>query len=114
MQQLGRGIRLSNGKECLTVLDFIGQSNIKYIFEEKFKSLLSYNNHSIDYELKHGFTSVPKGCYIQLEKKASEYILENIKSSYTGKRGLISRIRTFTEDTGKELTLANFVNHYHL
>ena len=114
LQQLGRGLRLSNGKECLTVLDFIGQSNIKYNFEEKFKSLLSYNNHSIDYELKHGFTSVPKGCYIQLEKKASEYILENIKSSYTGKRGLISRIRTFTEDTGKELTLANFVNHYHL
>lgn len=114
LQQLGRGLRLSNGKECLTVLDFIGQSKIKYNFEEKFKSLLSYNNHSIDYELKHGFTSVPKGCYIQLEKKASEYILENIKSSYTGKRGLISRIRTFTEDTGKELTLANFVNHYHL
>lgn len=25
LQQLGRGLRLSEGKECLTVLDFIGQ-----------------------------------------------------------------------------------------
>lgn len=25
LQQLGRGLRLAEGKECLTVLDFIGQ-----------------------------------------------------------------------------------------
>ena len=36
LQQLGRGLRLSEGKECLTVLDFIGQANRKYNFEEKF------------------------------------------------------------------------------
>ena len=35
LQQLGRGLRLSEGKECLTVLDFIGQANKKYNFEEK-------------------------------------------------------------------------------
>ena len=29
LQQLGRGLRLADGKECLTVLDFIGQSNKK-------------------------------------------------------------------------------------
>lgn len=27
LQQLGRGLRLSEDKECLTVLDFIGQAN---------------------------------------------------------------------------------------
>lgn len=27
LQQLGRGLRLCKGKECLTVLDFIGQAN---------------------------------------------------------------------------------------
>ena len=30
LQQLGRGLRLSEEKECLTVLDFIGQANKKY------------------------------------------------------------------------------------
>ena len=29
LQQLGRGLRLADGKECLTVLDFIGQANKK-------------------------------------------------------------------------------------
>ena len=32
LQQLGRGLRLSEDKECLTVLDFIGQANKKYNF----------------------------------------------------------------------------------
>lgn len=32
LQQLGRGLRLAENKECLTVLDFIGQANKKYNF----------------------------------------------------------------------------------
>ena len=62
LQQLGRGLRLSEDKECLTVLDFIGQANRKYNFEEKFAALLSNTNHSVQYEIKHGFISAPKGC----------------------------------------------------
>jgi superfamily II DNA or RNA helicase len=114
LQQLGRGLRLSDGKECLTVLDFIGQANKKYNFEEKFAALLSNTNHSVQYELKHGFTALPKGCYVQLEKKAAQVILNNIRQSFDSKAGLISRIETFTEDSGLELTLKNFLRYYHL
>ena len=98
----------------LLVLDFIGQANKRYNFEEKFRALLANTKHSVDYELKHGFVSAPKGCYVQFEKKAQEYILDNIRASYSGKRGLISRIESFEEDTGKELTFANFISHYHM
>lgn len=70
LQQLGRGLRLADGKECLTVLDFIGQANKKYDFESKFKALLSNTDRNISNEIKNGFISAPKGCYIQLEKKA--------------------------------------------
>ena len=114
LQQLGRGLRIAPEKDCLTVLDFIGQANKRYNFEEKFRALLANTKHSVDYELKHGFVSAPKGCYVQLEKKAQEYILSNIRSSYSGKKGLISRIESFEEDTGKELTFANFISHYHM
>ena len=79
LQQLGRGLRLSDGKDCLTVLDFIGQANKKYNFEEKFAALLANTNHSVQHEVKNGFVSLPKGCYIKLEKKATDIILENIK-----------------------------------
>lgn len=114
LQQLGRGLRLSEGKECLTVLDFIGQANRKYNFEEKFAALLSNTTHSVQYELKNGFISAPKGCYIQLEKKAAKNILANIKSSFGAKSGLVGRIATFEEDSGLSINLANFSSYYRL
>lgn len=114
LQQLGRGLRLSEGKECLTVLDFIGQANKKYNFEDKFSSLLSNITRGVTREIKDGFISLPKGCYVQLEKKAARYILDNIRASYGNSAGLVSHIATFEEDTGLELTLANFLDYYHI
>jgi superfamily II DNA or RNA helicase len=114
LQQLGRGLRLAREKECLTVLDFIGQSNKKYNFEDKFRALLENTTKSVQREVKEGFVSLPKGCYIQLEKKAKEYILNNIRSAFGNKTGIIMRIASFVEDTGKELSLKNFLEHYHL
>ena len=114
LQQLGRGLRLSENKECLTVLDFIGQANRKYNFENKFAALLSNTTRSVSREIKDGFISLPKGCYIQLEKKAAKYILDNIRASYGNSSGLVSRISSFANDTGSELTLANFLDYYHI
>lgn len=114
LQQLGRGLRLAEKKECLTVLDFIGQANKRYNFEDKFAALLSNTNNSITRELKNGFVSAPKGCYIQLEKKAAQYVLDNIRASYGNSAGIASRLETFEEDSGLELTLSNFLDYYHL
>ena len=114
LQQLGRGLRLAEGKECLTVLDFIGQANKKYNFEDKFAALLSNTTRSVTREIKDGFVSLPKGCYIQLERKAEKYVLDNIRASYGNSAGIVSRLASFTQDTGKDLTLAHFLDHYHI
>lgn len=114
LQQLGRGLRLAEDKECLTVLDFIGHANRKYNFEDKFAALLSNTAHSLGSEIKNGFVSLPKGCYIQLEKKAAKYILENIRASYGNSMGLTARIASFEEDTDLKLSLANFLRYYHM
>ncbi len=114
LQQLGRGLRLAEDKECLTVLDFIGQANRHYKFEEKFQALLANTSRSIEREIKDGFVSLPKGCYIQLEKKASQSILENIRQSYKTSQGLVNRIARFEEDTGTPATFENFLAYYHL
>ena len=45
-------------------------------------ALLSNTTRSVTHEIKNGFVSVPTGCYIQLEKQAAKYILENIRASY--------------------------------
>ena len=114
LQQLGRGLRLCENKECLTVLDFIGQANRRYNFEDKYAALLSNTHRSVTREIKEGFVSLPKGCYILLERKASRYILENIRAAYGSSAGLISKIETFEEDTGMELSLAHFLDYYHI
>ena len=114
LQQLGRGLRLAENKECLTVLDFIGQANKRYNFEDKFAALLSNTGRGVTREIREGFVSAPKGCYIQLEKKAARIILDNIRASYGNSAGLISRLASYEEDSGQKLTLANFLDYLHL
>lgn len=114
LQQLGRGLRLCEGKDCLTVLDFIGQANKNYNFESKFAALLDNTSRGVISELNNGFVSAPKGCYIQLEKLAKEYILNNIKASFGATAGLISKLSSFEETSGLLLNLANFVEYNHL
>lgn len=114
LQQLGRGLRLCEGKDCLTVLDFIGQANKNYNFESKFAALLDNTSRGVISELNNGFVSAPKGCYIQLEKLAKEYILNNIKASFGATAGLISKLSGFEETSGLPLNIANFVEYNHL
>ena len=49
LQQLGRGLRLCDEKEALTVLDFVGQANRKYNFEDRFKALLSRTRRTVEH-----------------------------------------------------------------
>ena len=114
LQQLGRGLRLSDDKDCLTVLDFIGQAHMKYNFESKFAALLDNTRHTVKDEIESGFPLLPKGCYIKLEKQAQKYILDNIRQAIGNKSAIVKRLASFTEDSGKELNLANFLKYYNL
>ena len=114
LQQLGRGLRISEEKDCLTVLDFVGQANKNYNFREKFSALLSRNHRGLESEITEDFPDLPKGCYIQLERRAQEFILENIRQAIGTRSQLKSRISTFTADTGLPLTLRNFIEYYQM
>lgn len=114
LQQLGRGLRLAEDKECLTVLDFVGQAHQNYSYEEKLRALIGKSKHSVQHYVENGFFNLPKGCFVQLEKQAKEYILRNIKSSANTKANIISKLKTFEQDTGLPLSLLNVLTHYHL
>ncbi|WP_026573716.1 DEAD/DEAH box helicase [Bacillus sp. UNC438CL73TsuS30] len=114
LQQLGRGLRIAEGKECLTVLDYVGQAHKNYNFEEKFRALMGKTKHSVQHYVENGFFHLPKGCFVQLEKQAKDYILRNIKSSANTRGNLVAKMKYFEEDTGMPLTMASFLKHYHL
>lgn len=115
LQQLGRGLRLADGKECLTVLDFVGNSRPEYDFEGKFRALVGKTNTSIQKELEDDFPHLPLGCTINLEKKAKSYILQNIRNATSfNVNQLLNKIRNYKHQTSLPLTLKNFSNFYHI
>ena len=114
LQQLGRGLRLADGKECLTVLDFIGQSNKNYKFADKYRALIGKTKKSVESYVKDGFVSLPKGCFIKLEKQAKECVLRNIKGLKNNRDVLIGKIKYFENDTGEKLNLKNFLKYHNI
>jgi superfamily II DNA or RNA helicase len=112
LQQLGRGLRLNDGKECLTVLDFVGNARPEYDFSSKFRGMVGRSQMSIVDEIENNFPHAPLGCSIILQKQAKETILNNIKRAFVNQRRLISWIRGFAQHTNAPLTLNNFLNQY--
>ena len=112
LQQLGRGLRLTNEKECCTVLDFVGNSRPEYDFSHKFRSLIGKTNQPITKEIKQGFPHLPLGCRIELQEKTQEMILKNINKATHNKAKLLSLIINFPHNTKLPLTLTNFLHIY--
>lgn len=96
LQQLGRGLRLSAGKTELTVLDFVAQANRKYDFASRFRALTLHPEKNIQKQIKEGFTLLPLGCSIVMEKKARQYILDNITSAIYNKNRIIKEINSYS------------------
>ena len=115
LQQLGRGLRHSKGKECLTVLDFVGQSHRKYRIDRKFAALLRSNRRRIDSEIEKDFPNLPPGCSIQLERIAKNHILNHIKNTLGNLNHFVPEaLQTFEDETNKPLTFANFIQETDL
>ena len=115
LQQLGRGLRLADGKDCLTILDFVGNSRPEYDFESKFRALIGKTTTSVQKEIEDDFPHLPLGCSIVLEKKTKETILENIKKATSlNVNQLITKIINFQHQTTMPLTLNNFIELNHI
>jgi len=115
LQQLGRGLRLSDEKECLTVMDFVGNSRPEYDFEGKFRALVGKTNTPIQKEIDDDFPHLPLGCSIVLEKKIKKFILKNIQNATAFNiNQLLIKIRNYKHQTLLPLTLKNFSTFYHI
>lgn len=115
LQQFGRGLRLAKDKECLTVLDFVGNARPEYDFENKFRALIGKTNTPVLKEIEDDFPHLPLGCSIILEKIAKETILENVrKATQLGKKQLVQKIQNFKHQTNLPLKLSNFLVFYNL
>jgi superfamily II DNA or RNA helicase len=115
LQQLGHGLRLAPNKDCLTVLDFVGNARPEYDFEHKFRALVGKTQTSIIKEIEDEFPHLPLGCSIVLEKKAKEVILRNIRAAIGfNRRQLIIKIQNYKHQSTLSLSLQNFIEFQHI
>jgi len=115
LQQLGRGLRLVPGKECLTVLDFIGQAHKKYRFDVRYRALLDDPGRPIQHQVEVDFPHMPSGCLVKLERIAKEYVLQNIRQNLLGARTrLVEAICEDTEQLGRTPKLSEFLERHQL
>ena len=97
LQQLGRGLRLSEGKECLTALDFVGHMHAKFRFDRRFRAILGGTRKQILREVEQGFPRLPPGCAIHLQREAQQAVIENIKQTLgAGWSALVEDLRGLT------------------
>ncbi|MEP6754067.1 MAG: DUF3427 domain-containing protein [Chthonomonadales bacterium] len=116
LQQIGRGLRLCEGKSGVTVLDFVGQQHAKFRFDKRFRALTGLSRKELEVQVKLGFTSLPSGCHIELDRVTADRVLANIKAALPSKTQEIVQefralsngdsnypLRTFLDESGLSL-----------
>ncbi len=110
LQQLGRGLRLADNKDCLTVLDFVGNARPEYSFENKFRAMIGKTATAVKKEIEDNFPHLPLGCSIILEKKVKQVILKNItEATSLNRMKIVQKIQNFHHHTTLEFNLKNFI-----
>ncbi|MFD4174646.1 DUF3427 domain-containing protein [Streptomyces anulatus] len=112
LQQLGRGLRRTEDKAVLTVLDFIGQHRKEFRFEEQLHALTNLTRNRLLSNVEQDFPQLPSGCQIILEPKAKELIIDNIRAQITVNVTQLARevaayaeprLADFLRESGREL-----------
>jgi superfamily II DNA or RNA helicase len=94
LQQLGRGLRLTEDKACLTVLDFIGAQHQEFRFDLRFRALTGSSRRGLQRDVEQGFPTLPAGCHIELDRVAQQIVLDNVKQSLNVSwKGLVAEAR---------------------
>jgi Domain of unknown function (DUF3427) len=81
LQQLGRGIRRSHGKDVLTVRDFVGQQTKAFRFDLRYRRMLGRTRREIERDVAEDFPYLPAGCQMKLDPVAKKIVLDNIRTA---------------------------------
>jgi superfamily II DNA or RNA helicase len=121
LQQLGRGLRRSHGKDVLTVLDFVGHHTKSFRFDLRYRRMLGRSRREIERDVIDDFPYLPAGCQVKLDPVAKEIVLTNIRTSLPStwpqriaelrQLGHVS-LATYLRETGLELDDVYQRGHY--
>jgi superfamily II DNA or RNA helicase len=110
LQQLGRGLRRSEGKSLCTILDFVGQHRQEFRYDRRFRALLGGSRASVMKQIEDGFPFLPAGCHMELDRVASERVLDSIKRSVPSRwTEKADELRALAQER-REISLGEFLD----
>ena len=80
-QQIGRGLRLADGKDSCLVLDFVGQYNNEFRFDTLLRTITGLSRTQLQDSVEYGFGLLPTGCHIQFDRVSRERVLANLREA---------------------------------
>ena len=80
-QQIGRGLRLHEGKQSCLVLDFVGRYRTDFRFDRLLSTISGLSRGQMIDAVEKGFSSLPPGCHIQLQQFTKEQILRSLRTA---------------------------------
>lgn len=80
-QQIGRGLRLHEGKQSCLVLDFVGRYREDFRFDRLLSAITGLSRNQLIDAVEKEFSSLPPGCLIQLQQFTKEQILRSLRTS---------------------------------
>lgn len=115
-QQIGRGLRLFKGKESCLVLDFVGQHQTGFRFDQLLAQLTGLSRRELLAGVEEGFSRLPTGCYLHLQKRARDQVLASLRSLiHQNWRRLVGELQAFVSLHGRsQLSLPKFLHEQAL
>lgn len=112
VQQLGRGLRKSDGKEFLTVIDFIGNYSNNYLVPIALYGDNSYNKDRLRKLITTGSVQLPGASTVDFDVITKENIFKSIEqANVTLLKDLKNDYQLLKYKLGHVPTMMDFVNH---
>jgi superfamily II DNA or RNA helicase len=112
IQQLGRGLRKTDGKEYLTVIDFIGNYNNNFLVPIALYGDSSYNKDTIRKLMTSGSDLIPGQSTINFDRITRERIYAAIDTAnLSKKKDLVKDYELLKYKLGRIPTMVDFLEH---
>lgn len=112
VQQLGRGLRNTTGKDYLTVIDFIGNYQNNFLIPIALYGDYSYNKDSIRKLVSSGSAFIPGSSTVNFDDISKQRIFKSIDSSnLKTKKHLVKDYELIKQRLGKIPLMMDFVNN---
>lgn len=110
VQQLGRGLRKTENKEYLTVIDFIGNYAKNFLVPMALFGDSSYNKDNLRKLVKSGSSALPGSSTIHFDEVAKERIFASIShSNFEAKKELIQDYKYLFNRLGQMPMMMDFI-----